>query len=245
MSTCCGPSCLNTDLIEAHIIPRSFAAFIRGDDPSVPNVQLTLHSSKEAYPLFGEFDRDILCGSCDAVLGKLDEYAIGVARAFQDTATRRGNFFELPDIDGDKLARFYLAVIWRAGISSRRTFAEVDLGPHKDIVRDAIFSDAPMVSNTVLQVALERFVSEHVDVRKMFSVPRPSKLGGFRGYGFMIAGFRAFVKVDKRPLPGEQCNGVLKGKGPLRLYARRFEGTSEFDATADMMVAAHFRKTRQ
>jgi len=241
---CRGPGCSSTAFIDAHIIPRTFAAFIRGDDPKVANVQLTLHSAKTAFPQLGDYDSGILCGVCDNVLGDLDGYAIEVVRAFPEAAVKSGRFYVMPDVDGDRLGKFFLSVIWRASISSRRNFAEIDLGPYNDVVRDMIFAEAPLSSNTALQVALERLESIHLDPSKLFSIPRPSGLGGRNGFGFMIGGFRVFVKVDKRPLPGAQINGVLGGKGVLRLFARTFEETSEFDVTADMIVADHYRKKK-
>ncbi len=239
---CNGPGCSSTELIEAHIIPSSFAAFIRGDDPNIANVQLTLHSAKDAFPQLGEYDPGILCGDCDGKLGILDGYAIKICRDFSKLAVKSGAFYEMPDVDGDLLGKFFLSIIWRASLSTRPNFAEIDLGPYNDVVRDMIFSDAPLASNVALQVALERLESIHLDASKIVSIPRPSSLGGRNGYGFMIGGFRVYVKVDKRPLPGNQTNGVLGGKGALRLFARRFEDTSEFDATADMIVAEHHRR---
>lgn len=241
-SACRGPGCSNSNLIEAHIIPSSFAAFIRGDDPNVANVQLTPHGAKNAFPQLGEYDAGILCGDCDQKLGKLDGYAIQVCRSFPKLAVKSGAFYEMPDVDGDMLGKFFLSIIWRASISKRPNFVEIDLGPYNDVVRDMIFSEAPLASSTALQVALERLESIHLDAAGLFSIPRPSGLGGRNGYGFMLGGFRVFVKVDKRALPGNQTNGVLSGKGVLRLFARRFEDTSEFDATADMIVAEHYRR---
>jgi hypothetical protein len=244
MPNCHGPSCVGTNLIKAHIIPSSFAAYIRGDDPKVPNVQLTLTNSKNAQPQLGDYDPSILCERCDGRLGLLDDYAIGVTRDFPTKAVRTGDFYIMPDVDGDRLARFFLSVIWRAAVTSRPNFAEIELGPYTDTVRDVVFSGASMDANTTLQVALERFESAYFDASRMFSIPRPAKSGGLNGYGFMLGGFRAFVKIDRRVLPGIQINGVLNGKGPLRLRRREMEGTSEFDATAKMMVAAHSRQRK-
>jgi hypothetical protein len=42
----------------------------------------------------------------------------------------RPGVFELVDVDGEKFAKFVLAVLWRASISSRPDYANVSLGPY-------------------------------------------------------------------------------------------------------------------
>jgi hypothetical protein len=65
-SVCHGLNCSSTDLIEAHIIPKGFARLIRGPGP---NVALSIQQVREAKPQLGEFDKNILCASCDHKLG--------------------------------------------------------------------------------------------------------------------------------------------------------------------------------
>ena len=82
-----------------------------------------------AKPELGEYDRDILCRDCDNKLGVFDDYAIDVCRAFKKKHTRDGKLFAILNVDDDKLAKFILAVLWRASISKRESFFGIRLGP--------------------------------------------------------------------------------------------------------------------
>jgi hypothetical protein len=126
-ATCRGLNCTSTDLIEAHIVPKGFGRFVRGD---AHNMHVTLSAANYAKPQLGEYDNQILCGSCDNQLGAFDNYALQICKAFKsDYKTMPHGTFELESVDGDKLAKFVLAVLWRASISSRPDYAAVSLGP--------------------------------------------------------------------------------------------------------------------
>src|SRR6185312_2179218 len=93
----------------------------------------------------GEYDADILCERCDNHLGHYDEYAIELFRRFPEHhRVIDGDWFEMPNVDGDQLAKFFLAVLWRAAISSRKVFASVKLGPHEPLARKVMFDAAPI-----------------------------------------------------------------------------------------------------
>jgi hypothetical protein len=63
---CHGLNCTNQTLIKAHIIPEGFGRFIRG---AAANTKMTPEKVREANPQPGEYDREILCATCDNVLG--------------------------------------------------------------------------------------------------------------------------------------------------------------------------------
>jgi hypothetical protein len=237
VAKCRGPGCESTRLIEAHIIPRCFAVYIGGNNPAGGNVQLTQHGSANAWPPLGEYDTGILCAACDQRLGKLDGYFYDVCRRFERDAIRVGRHYEMASVDCDRVARFFWSLIWRASITDRATFAEVDLAEHGEAVRDLVFGDISLAAEKRFQVAIERFESEHVDVSRIYSPPRPGELGGFVGFGFMFVGFRVFAKVNEQPFPGP-ASSVLNGRSMLCVPIRRFEGTPEFEATAEMMITA-------
>ena len=111
VGVCQGLNCKSTRLIEAHIVSRAFLSDIREGGP---NVQLRPDRIGIAKPELGEYVRDIICRNCDNKLGVFDDYAIDVCRAFKKKHTRDGKLFAILNVDGDKLAKFILAVLWRA-----------------------------------------------------------------------------------------------------------------------------------
>ena len=101
---CHGLNCTSEQLIEAHIIPACFGRFIRGSDA---NVMMTPERVGVATPQLGEYDRDILCGPCDRILGLDDEYALGVCERFETDHRRLDQgIFELPGVDCERFCKF-------------------------------------------------------------------------------------------------------------------------------------------
>jgi hypothetical protein len=102
----------------------------------------------KAFPQLGEYDPDILCETCDNLLGKNDEYAIEICRSFETHHVLVGNdIFEMRAVDCDRFSKFVLSVLWRASISSRQSFTPVKLGPYESLVRDILF-EAKNLSHT-------------------------------------------------------------------------------------------------
>ena len=100
--------------------------------------------------------------NCDNKLGVFDEYALHVCRSFKKTHKRVGDIFEMRDVDGDMLAKFVLAVLWRASISRRRNFSGIALGPYQSKARDVLFGATPLNSLHAFQLLAERYVSNRV-----------------------------------------------------------------------------------
>jgi hypothetical protein len=239
---CRGLNCSNTTLVEAHIIPRAFARDIRGNGP---NMQLRPDRVGQAKPQLGEYDPDILCSTCDGTLGSLDDYAIDVCRSFREHGIRRHGdlVFEIPNVDCNKLARFVLAVLWRASISSRLHFAAIRLGPYEDKARDALFEASPLSEFTAFQVLAERIESERVNVEGLYTHPvRHRKNPDYNLYSFTVGGFRFFAKVDARPFPKVLAPYVLSGCGPFRGRIAKLEETEVHSAALEMLAADHMRK---
>jgi hypothetical protein len=155
------------------------------------NMHVTLSAANYAKPQLGEYDNQILCGSCDNQLGAFDNYALQICKAFKsDYKTMPHGTFELESVDGDKLAKFVLAVLWRASISSRPDYAAVSLGPYEDRARDVLFGAQPLGGFKQFQVMVQRYMSNHFDTERFYSLPVRAPFGNFNSYGFSLAGCR-------------------------------------------------------
>jgi hypothetical protein len=135
-------------LIDAHIVPRGFARDTMDGYPHNLKISPTnVHSTQH-----GVYDPAILCGTCDALLGKLDDYALDVCRRFPKERVDLGDgTFEMANIDGDAFAKFVLAVLWRASISSRPEFRNVALGPYESQACEVIFGAKPLNAMSLAQ----------------------------------------------------------------------------------------------
>ncbi len=160
------------------------------------NVQPTQH---------GVFDPALLCERCDGVLGKLDDYAVEVCRRFpnEHKAIDGGDMFEMPNVDGDKFARFVLSLLWRASITTRREFKRVSLGPYEPLAGDVIFDARPLSSLQEYELLVGRYrkFGEFDPARNYTSPARAKFLGYLNGWAFALGGFRIMAKLDQRPFP--------------------------------------------
>ena len=156
-----------------------------------------------AKPELGEYDRDIICRDCDNKLGVFDDYAIDVCRAFKKKHTRDGKLFAILNIDDDKLAKFILAVLWRASISKRESFFGIRLGPYEPQARDVLFGAAPLSSLRAFQVIAQRYENEKISVESIASYPVRHGKGAWNVYSLSVGGFGFIAKLDNRPFLGD------------------------------------------
>lgn len=233
---CRGLNCECTTLIEAHIIPKGFARFIRGDQY---NMTLTLENVVRAKQQLGYSDKAILCADCDHKLGELyDEYALNVCRSFEEKHIElRENVFELADVDGDRFAKFVLSLLWRGSISSLPDYSSVKLGQYENMTRDVLFGTMPLSSVPDFQVLIQRYTSQHFDPVKFYSIPVQAPFDGMHSYGFGLAGFRITAKLDPKPLQSDWSQFILNGNTAMRGFFIEIESTSEFQKIAQIQVA--------
>ena len=240
--TCHGPGCKRTDLIDAHIIPRSFSRLIRS--PISVNVTLTMDRTSQRNPL-GVFDSKILCSSCDGYLNTHnDQPAFDFIKSFRLTRDnvnmRKTKFFKL-GVDCDMLCGFSLSVLWRASISSRPE-CSLTLGPYEDEARDVLFGLKPLSGFVEFELMVQRYRSLSIDANKLCIFPERAIFGDLNAYGFTLAGLRVFAKIDKRPLPYFCKPYILNGKNVLRGLFTDFENTLEFRRAIEMVVNAEHRR---
>lgn len=235
---CHGFNCKNTALIAAHIIPAAFGRSIRDDSP---NMQLTWHRVGRARQQLGEIDTQILCADCDRRLGVFDGYAVRTCRRFEGEHTTQGEIFELKRVDGDKFAKFILAVLWRASISRRTNFSGVSFGPaHNEEARRVLFGVDPLSSFWAFQVIVERYVSDTIaNVEGFYTHPvrSRSKRAVYNFYGFSVGGFRVLAKLDARRFPRGLARFVVNGNDSLRGTFVKLEETETHSVILEMLAA--------
>jgi len=231
--TCHGLNCTSQKLIEAHIIPKGFGRLIRGQ---ASNVKLTPERVGEANPQLGEYDPDILCETCDNILGLDDEYAIKICKRFEVDHRNLGqNVFELPGVDCDRFCKFILSVLWRASTSRRRSFTSVNLGPYEDLAREVLFGAKPLSDMRAFEVLIQRYRSASLDPTKLYFHPVRQPFDERNAYGFGLAGFRIVAKLDNRPFREGFRSFVLNRSNVFRGFFVPLEDCSEFESIAGIV----------
>lgn len=151
------------ELVDAHIIPKSF---FETKGKTTPVVEIT--SSEEVHPKkrpIGIYDKNILCYECEKKFDKWDDY--GYKLLYEGSSERKiilnnndGLFVEYYDnYDYFKLKRFFLSVLWRAGVSTDKFFSHVKLGPYLKKIQNIILSN-----NLELADDFDVFLTRHFNI---------------------------------------------------------------------------------
>jgi hypothetical protein len=217
--------------IDAHLFPRALAHDLRGEEKH-------LFVGAAAAPgrrivQAGLFDPRILCATHEGALGAYDDYGIEFCRSFQSKCQHPArNIWRVHDVDGDLLTKFWLAILWRFGVSQLREASLVRLGPFEDRLRDILFSNAPCSAEPA--ILMVRYRSHVLRPENICLPPYATDFpilssGRRRAYSMSVAGFQVLVKVDSQPLPGLVHNITINGKSEITGGYVEFEQTKQFD----------------
>lgn len=145
----------------------------------------------------GVYDKDILCGDCDKILGRYESYAFNLFRNIRKHHFSGGQVISIDGIDGDMLVRFASGIAWKYAVTSPDK-GHIDIGPYKDILRMVALSGG-QIPNTV-DVTIARIIELDGDVY-YYRTPMPDRKKGVNVVRFCLGGFLILLKIDKR-LPG-------------------------------------------
>jgi hypothetical protein len=229
-------------LINAHIVPSGFA---RDTMDGFPH-NLKISPTKVHPTQHGVYDPAILCGTCDGLLGKLDDYALDVCRRFPKEHVDLGDgTFEMANIDGSTFAKFVLAVLWRASITNRPEFRNVTLGPYEAEACEIIFGAKPLSATANYELLVGRYKQVgKFNTERNYTAPARWKIAGLNGWGFALHGFRIMAKIDRRSLPIDVRPAIVNGNTKLIGAFVSYETTTEGRAVLDM-ARAHRSRSQQ
>jgi hypothetical protein len=209
---------------QSHIIPN----FMYQDLFDEKNRLHAIHC-KEGIPQergcrqTGEFDKDILCHSCDnEVLGKLDRYASlilydGYPKIAENSTGPDGMVYTFcADIDYQQFKLFLLSILWRASISQREFFAEVQLGPHEKRIRKMLFNSEPGD-----QLEYPCLIMTYLHLNKypgdIVAQPSRSRVNGGYVYKFLIGGMVYVFFISEHFIPDGLKDISINPKGELKV----------------------------
>jgi hypothetical protein len=229
MSLCklCGE---DRPLVRAHIIPESMYPF---DEPREP--LLMVPSTPDIYPgrsRRGVYDRELVCGPCEAEFSSWDDYANRLLRkepgerdyTYVDGEPR---VYTITTYDYAKLKLFFVSLLWRASESKQSFCEHVSIGPkHTSRLRQMIRNGEPGEPEEY-SVFLVR-LTHHDDAHKMVMSPQRRRHESVRFWRFQFAGYMCDIKVDQRPTPPPLCRWILRPNEPLRVFVTRFNETQEY-----------------
>lgn len=239
---CNGLRCKSTRLISAHIIPRAFARMHKNSRRR-HNLELNLSRVKPAQ--LGIFDKNILCGSCDGLLGKFDEYLCDVIRQFDlSKCTGVDGIFVDNSVDCDAFCKGVLAILCRASISKHRAYSSFSLGKYEWNVRDVLFGARSLAELTYLEVFVQYYQSTHMGgkVKFFYILPTQTRFNGRNGFALSLNGFRIVVKFDERDIDPILQPFAINRQNVFRGSVVELEETTEFAGLRDIAVAELHRQ---
>lgn len=189
-------NCNSAELIKAHLIPRVFAVEVLVGKSLVANVT---SSDSFTSTQSGIWDKNILCGECDGVLGAYENYAYGVTQRIR--AQKGINPWQqrtLSDIDTDKLLRFCAGILYKYSLTKPEN-GRIRLGRYQEVLRQYIFnpSEACPSELDALLIRPLRFADD--DGVFAYRAPRDDRQDGLNCYRMLMGGVIFFVYLDARP----------------------------------------------
>lgn len=155
----------------------------------------------------------LLCWPCDNKLGRWEGYASKVLA--EETATRRKVRDRLTLIEGLDYAQFklfQLSILWRASLSDRPEFADVNLGPHEERIRNMLHRGVPGRSDlygcVMFQLAEE-------ETKQWILSPTKTRFHGYPAYRFMFFGLIWIYIVCSHSVPLLMRRAFLQEDGSL------------------------------
>jgi hypothetical protein len=174
---------------------------------------------------------------------KYDDPAISFFQNFRlvrDNFNMRQTEFTKARVDCDMPCGFFLSVLWRASISSRRE-CQVSLGPDEGVVGEVLFGLKSFSGLPGFDVIMQRYRSKVTDPTRIYGLPEELPASGYRTFGMQIAGFRVVIKLDPRPFPHADQPYTLRGKSVLRGQVIDYDQTLEFRHAVQMVHEAERR----
>ncbi|KQM72979.1 hypothetical protein [Sphingomonas sp. Leaf20] len=202
--------CGEPKTIDAHLIPKAFVAEVKRERGEQ---HLILHKGNERPRVSntGVYDRSILCGPCDSLLGGHEDYALELLRKLRKAKAPPGGIIGADPIDGDRMVQFAAGIAWKYAVTTQP--GRIDIGPYRDVLADVALRGISIP--TSIDVAMLRIVELDGDVY-FYRTPMPDRQDGVNIVRFTVGSFIFFLKIDRRrngsTLPAEcWLRGRVKG----------------------------------
>ena len=222
-------------LIKAHIIPEFMYNKIKDENnifyAMSYNLDTDISRSKKIQT--GEFDKNILCEDCDnRIIGaNYEKYAqksmYGRRDLDPEIAPICSNYQNPNDgaeysicknIDYGKMKLFLLSILWRASITDRKIFMDVDLGEkHEETLRKLIYENI-IPKESEYPIMITSFLRTENSWKNLIGQPKRVRFqNGLNGYVFLLDSFQFmfYVNSSHHKLPEYLTRTMLKENGEM------------------------------
>lgn len=216
-------------MARSHIIPRALYGTTLIHPLGPAKIISSARKSRAKRSSMGEYDSELLCLDCEALLSPYDDYAHTLfAKQAPDTRIEHEGAviaYRYESVDFSLLRLFFISLVWRMHATRRAAFGSLDLGKYAEPFRTAILGrDSGALPE--FDVVITRF--DRADMGLLG--PTRLRLEGVNGYRITFPGYSLWAKIDKRPVPNPFTEVMLSTGAPLHMLAMDFRDSAEFRA---------------
>ncbi len=171
----------------------------------------------------GEYEEGILCSRCDnEIIGGYELYAHKAMYGkevvdndhpeFADRITEQGvKFRKCQNLHYKEFKLFLLSILWKASISTRDIFREVNLGPYEDVIREMILNGDPKEDDK-FPILIVSWLNDNFTTSDLVGEPGVNKKQKGVRYVFPIAGVTYVFYISPTSLRPDLQEFVLSSK---------------------------------
>lgn len=194
---------------KSHIFPDFLYKNMFDQNHRIRQITIDIETRDEVVknPPTGEYEGGLLCANCDnVIIGQYETYVSNLLMCANlkdnekpeliNIVNQEGiEFLECNNVDYKKLKLFLLSLLFRADISSRKTFANVQLGAYNDKIRKMILDGNPSNDKDIGIVILSWNNDNKVTKDYIFQ-PTRHKINGRTHYVLILLGYLIIFYVS-------------------------------------------------
>lgn len=245
MKYCC--LCGNTEkLVKAHIIPEAFFREIRRIDNKNPIlISNTPNTFRKQAPI-GVYDKGILCNKCEPKFSLVDDYGVQILLkqlnnlCLPIVRDNRIIAYQAENVDQGLLLRFFIAVLWRASVSTQPFYNRIKLGHLEPLAKEIIINPTNPIPKE-FSVVLSRWIvdEESQYITEGLMDPFLESSEDVNIYRFYFGKVVAHIKADPRPFPDGYRTLALLEQPTVLLVAREASKSKDWTAMINTVKEAH------
>lgn len=212
----------NSKLCNSHILPEFFYLDLYEEHKTL---QITKDGEKILQKGIREY---LLCQQCETKLSRYEKYAKELIQRIPAFPINNDlGFLYSEDVNYPKFKLFQLSMLWRAGISTHKAFAQVSLGPHEEKIRKMLYEENPgKVSD---YGCLMSIIPNSKMIHKVLQSPTkfPKKFFGHNAYKFVTGNLTWVFVVTSHHISSMMKELFFQESGVLRIMSSRHSENSE------------------
>lgn len=222
------------NLCESHIIPEYFYKPMYDSKNRFFKLSI-IENEKNKFMQKG-LKEHLLCNECEQQINNYEKYINGLMYYDQPSEVYQDNKIAIvKNINYRKMKLFQLSILWRASISTLKSFNEVKLGPHQEKIRMMILNQNPGGYLDYGCMIMAVFIDTKKLADGLLVSPDVIKYDSYRIFRFIFGGMMWLYFVSSHNERFRFSNFFLQEDGTLTIHKKAFEDINYiFDMEKDL-----------